>query len=59
MFYSDIERISPPEENRMPYRVRAVKAEEKLNLQTRNVSVQIFESAYRFFLGSIAGGKDF
>jgi hypothetical protein len=53
----DIEKISPLEESRMPYRYSAIKAEEKFNLQNRNVFVQVLESGYRFFLGSIAGGK--
>lgn len=52
---NDINKISPLEENQMPYRVSALKAEEKFNLQNRNVTVQVFESAYRFLLGSIAG----
>lgn len=55
---NDINKISPLEENQMPYRVNALKAEEKFNLQNRNVTVQVFESAYRFLLGSIAGGLD-
>ena len=53
----DIEKISPPTENLMPYRVKARIAEEKFNLQNRNVGTQMLESGYRFFLGSIAGGK--
>lgn len=40
----------------MPYRVQAKIAEEKFNLQNRNVGMQVLESAYRFALGSIAGG---
>ena len=35
----------------MPYRVKAKLAEEKYNLENRNVGVQILESGYRFFLG--------
>jgi hypothetical protein len=52
----DLERISPLEERFMPYRVDARIAQEKSNLQNRNVGVQILESVYRFGLGSIAGG---
>jgi solute carrier family 25 aspartate/glutamate transporter 12/13 len=39
----------------MPYRVKAKLAEEKFNLENRNVGTQILESGYRFLLGSIAG----
>ncbi len=39
----------------MLYRVKAKLAEEKFNIQNRNMGVQALESAYRFFLGSIAG----
>jgi len=52
----EIEKISPLEENRMPYRVTAKLAEEQLNFQNRDYSSQALESLYRFFLGSIAGG---
>jgi hypothetical protein len=31
-------------------------AEEQYNLKNRNIGVQFLESAYRFGLGSIAGG---
>lgn len=54
--YREIEKISPLEENQMPYRVSAKLAEEQHNLQNRNYSMQALESLYRFFLGSIAGG---
>ena len=40
----------------MPYRVKARIADETFNIQNRNVGVQMLESGYRFFLGSIAGG---
>lgn len=53
--FRDIEKISPLEENRMPYRVKAKMAEENYNLQNRNIGVQALESGYRFLLGSIAG----
>lgn len=39
----------------MPYRVKAKLAEEKFNLENRNIGVQALESGYRFLLGSIAG----
>jgi hypothetical protein len=41
----------------MPYRVSAKKAQENVSFQNRNVGVQLLESAYRFGLGSIAGGE--
>lgn len=53
--FRDIEKISPLEENRMPYRVKAKLAEEKYNLENRNIGLQALESGYRFLLGSIAG----
>lgn len=53
--FKDLERISPLEEKRMPYRVKARKAQEASTFQNRNVGVQVLESAYRFTLGSIAG----
>jgi hypothetical protein len=42
----------------MPYRVSAKKAQDSLQFQNRNIGVQLLESAYRFGLGSIAGGKN-
>lgn len=53
--FNEIEKISPLEEDRMPYRVKAKLAEEKYNLEHRNIGVQFLESGYRFLLGSIAG----
>lgn len=52
---AEIEKISPLKENEMLYRVKAKIAEEKFNIQNRNIGVQALENAYRFFLGSIAG----
>lgn len=52
---SEIEKISPLKENEMLYRVKAKMAEETFNIQNRNVGLQALESAYRFFLGSVAG----
>lgn len=51
----EIDKISPLKESEMKYRVKAKLAEEKFNIQHRNVGVQALESSYRFFLGSIAG----
>ena len=53
----EIEKISPLAENQMPYRVSAQIAQQQLNFQNRDYSSQALESMYRFFLGSIAGGK--
>ncbi len=53
--FHEIENISPLEEDRMPYRVKAKLAEEKYVLENRNIGVQILESGYKFFLGSMAG----
>jgi hypothetical protein len=52
----EINEISPLEEDRMPYRVKARLAEEKFVMQNRDVLSQVLESGYRFTLGSIAGG---
>ena len=52
----EIEKIAPLAESSMPYRVSARMAEEQYNLKNRNIGVQFLESAYRFGLGSIAGG---
>lgn len=52
---AEIDKISPLKENQMLYRVKAKIAEEKFNIQHRNVGLQALENAYRFFLGSIAG----
>lgn len=51
----DIEKICPPTESFMPYRVKARIAEENFNILNRGVGSQVAESAYKFFLGSIAG----
>ncbi|CAF0768277.1 unnamed protein product [Brachionus calyciflorus] len=51
----DLEKIAPLEEKRMPYRVSAKLAEETQIFQNRNIGIQMLESGYRFFLGSIAG----
>jgi hypothetical protein len=56
---SDIEQISPMEEKYMPYRVKAAIAEEKFNLENRDITSQILENLYRFLLGSAAGGSYF
>lgn len=53
----EIEKISPLKESEMKYRVKAKMAEEKFNIQNRNIGIQALESSYRFFLGSIAGGN--
>ncbi len=55
----EIEKISPLAENQMPYRVSAQIAEQQQNFKNRDYSLQALESMYRFFLGSIAGGKYF
>uniref|UniRef100_A0A4W5LI80 Solute carrier family 25 member 13 n=1 Tax=Hucho hucho TaxID=62062 RepID=A0A4W5LI80_9TELE len=53
----DIDRIAPLEEGALPYNLVEVQRQLSGGDPSRSVLIQVAESAYRFGLGSIAGGK--
>uniref|UniRef100_A0A8C8LMU4 EF-hand domain-containing protein n=1 Tax=Oncorhynchus tshawytscha TaxID=74940 RepID=A0A8C8LMU4_ONCTS len=53
---SDIERIAPLEEGALPYHLAEIQKQQSQGDGSRSVLLQVAESAYRFSLGSIAGG---
>ncbi|GCC35182.1 hypothetical protein chiPu_0013664 [Chiloscyllium punctatum] len=52
---ADIERIAPLEEGALPYNLAEVQRQQSYSDTSRPIWLQVFESAYRFTLGSIAG----
>uniref|UniRef100_A0AAZ3R6K3 EF-hand domain-containing protein n=1 Tax=Oncorhynchus tshawytscha TaxID=74940 RepID=A0AAZ3R6K3_ONCTS len=52
----DIDRIAPLEEGALPYNLVEVQRQLSGGDPSRSVLIQVAESAYRFGLGSIAGG---
>uniref|UniRef100_A0A674DIV6 Solute carrier family 25 member 13 n=1 Tax=Salmo trutta TaxID=8032 RepID=A0A674DIV6_SALTR len=52
----DIDRIAPVEEGALPYNLVEVQRQLSGGDPSRSVLIQVAESAYRFGLGSIAGG---
>uniref|UniRef100_A0A8C9TUS6 Solute carrier family 25 member 12 n=1 Tax=Scleropages formosus TaxID=113540 RepID=A0A8C9TUS6_SCLFO len=53
---ADIERIAPLEEGSLPYHLAEVQRQQAYGDVSRPIWLQAAESAYRFTLGSIAGG---
>ncbi|TRY77561.1 hypothetical protein DNTS_001971 [Danionella cerebrum] len=53
---SDIERIAPQEEGAQPHNLAEVQRQKSHGEVSRSIWLQAAESAYRFTLGSIAGG---
>jgi len=57
--YLDIQCLAPLDLNKMPYSIQAQALQEKIQDQYaghgRGVLIQVFESVYRFGLGSVAG----
>ncbi|EPQ13855.1 Calcium-binding mitochondrial carrier protein Aralar2 [Myotis brandtii] len=57
MTLADIERIAPLEEGTLPFNLAEAQRQQKAPVDSsRPVLLQVAESAYRFGLGSIAGG---
>uniref|UniRef100_A0A7N5ZT62 EF-hand domain-containing protein n=1 Tax=Anabas testudineus TaxID=64144 RepID=A0A7N5ZT62_ANATE len=54
--HADIERIAPLEEGAMPYHLAEAQRQVHTHEASRPIWLQAAESAYRFTLGSIAGG---
>uniref|UniRef100_A0AAY5KK12 EF-hand domain-containing protein n=1 Tax=Esox lucius TaxID=8010 RepID=A0AAY5KK12_ESOLU len=54
--FADIERIAPLEEGALPYHLAEIQKQQSHGDSSRSVLLQVAESAYRFSLGSIAGG---
>uniref|UniRef100_A0A8C5B350 Solute carrier family 25 member 13 n=1 Tax=Gadus morhua TaxID=8049 RepID=A0A8C5B350_GADMO len=54
--WQDIEKIAPLEEGALPYNLAEVQRQQSGSDGSRPVLVQVAESAYRFTLGSVAGG---
>uniref|UniRef100_A0AAR2JGY4 EF-hand domain-containing protein n=1 Tax=Pygocentrus nattereri TaxID=42514 RepID=A0AAR2JGY4_PYGNA len=52
----DIDKIAPLEEGALPYNLAEVQRQQSGGDLSRSVLIQIAESAYRFTLGSVAGG---
>uniref|UniRef100_A0A8C9WDZ2 Solute carrier family 25 member 12 n=1 Tax=Scleropages formosus TaxID=113540 RepID=A0A8C9WDZ2_SCLFO len=53
---ADIERIAPLEEGALPYHLAEIQKQQAYGDMARPIWLQAAESAYRFTLGSIAGG---
>uniref|UniRef100_A0A7M4F5W8 Solute carrier family 25 member 12 n=1 Tax=Crocodylus porosus TaxID=8502 RepID=A0A7M4F5W8_CROPO len=53
---ADIDRIAPLAEGALPYNIAELQRQQSYGDMGRSIWLQIAESAYRFTLGSIAGG---
>ena len=62
--YDDILALAPLEEEQLLYRIQAQDALQSLQgaggnkAEGRGILIQVAESAYRFLLGAMAGGKE-